>query len=413
MICLIITTLCVISILTGIIIYIYNPIAGFYFIVGARIAAEYTTTTNCNQTIILGSYAIVIIIITIFSILHNKNFQLNIAPINTYYLFIFISLLSSALTDDLFSSLSMLLKITCLLAFFLMSYNLIDSKEKITESLKYFTYSSIIPIIYGIYQLYSGTGLHVSSFWGYSGTHILSFFSHPNQFAFYLAINVFALIILIQNTTKNKLKLYLHLGIILVLIVFTFSRSVWVLLLACIIISSFFYKKLRFPVIIASILFTLFLSSAIVGGLTEFIYKEKEQVTSVDFRLDMATQLLNNAFPERPILGFGPGTSLSVVNKYTSFSYLPPHNDYIRILIETGSLGLISFLLFLIVNFSLIIINIRQFRNNNYIAIILILMFFLTTIMISTNHIGFISTSGMWFLLFGIAHKGYKLYKQT
>ena len=50
---------------------------------------------------------------------------------------------------------------------------------------------------------------------------------------------------------------------------------------------------------------------------------------------------------DRPILGYGIGTATSVTAKYLGVD-APPHNDYVRIALETGVFSALLYLLFLL-----------------------------------------------------------------
>lgn len=393
------------------IIYIFNPLVGFYFIIGIRILAEqvYYMGLKGHSSTILGLYGLFIMLLTLIHAICKKDFKVKLMPMLPYYFFLFTTLLSLCFADDMLAGSKMLLKLMCLPAIFLMAYNLIDSEVKIEKSLRYLIYTSIIPLAYGFYQLAMGKGQHISNFWGQSEHRIFSTFAHANQYAFFLAMIALALVVLIQLKPPKRLLFFTLLGCVLSAILFTFSRSVWLTLTVCIGILCFFYKKLRIPALIMALGFSLLLSPIIIRGMSNIINKQKGQTNSLDFRIALTTQLLQNAFPKRIFLGFGPGTSEKVVGKYTKFKPIVPHNDYMRILIEFGIVGLFSFFGFLIINFLLIIKNIKHIGKNHYLTALFVMLIFFSTILIATNHIGNISTSGIWFLLFGIFYKGYEI----
>lgn len=400
-----------VSLLFSLIILIFNQLGGFYLLIGVRIIAEQIIYMGYkgNSSIILGLYGIFIIFISIIFGIFKKDFKVNTKPIIPFYFFLFTVLLSACFSDNLIEAATMFLKLLCLPAIFLLSYNLIDSEIKIEKSLRYLTFTSIVPIVYGFYQLLTGTGQHIINFWGQSEHRIFSTFAHANQYAFYLAIIALALVVLVQIKSQRRVINLLLLVLVLISILFTFSRSVWFTLTSCIGFSIFFFKRLRVPIIIIGTIFILLLSPIIIQGLANIINKEKGQINSVDFRISVTTQLLKNAVPERPFLGFGPGSSIKLVGKYTQYQPIVPHNDYMRILVESGFIGLFSFTLFLFYNFFFVIKNIKHIKENHYLAAIFVMLIFFSTILIGTNHIGNISTSGIWFLLFGILHKGFEL----
>ena len=137
------------------------------------------------------------------------------------------------------------------------------------------------------------------------------------------------------------------------------------------------------------------------------------QKNSVDMRLEITKCLLKQAVAQKPFLGFGLGTSEQLVKKYTKYPELPPHNDYIRVLVETGALGCLAFILYLLSLFILPLKRPQLLITNEYLRIYNFMVVFLAVIIAATNHMGNVSTMGMWFALLGIIYKLLQLSRQT
>lgn len=399
------------SFFSCIIVSVFNPLIGFYVLVGSRLLAEQVTYLNIGTqaTVILGCYSILLLFTAFLITIRNHRFKIFVKPVVPFYLFIILYLLSFTAAEDNFAGFKMLLKFSTLPVFFLVAYNLIDSETKVIKSIIYFTLTSLAPMVVGFYQLMTGTGMNVSNFWGQSVHRIYSTFAHPNQYAFYLAMVAFALIILIQRCPQYRVVLIPIFAAVSLSIVFTFSRSVWFSFLFCTLVLCFFYNKLRIPALLMVILFALYLTPVFLEGMANIIYKEKGQQNSIDFRVNLSHDLLTEAFPKKPYFGFGAGSVEKVVGKHTRFKPIVPHNDYLRILIESGVVGLCGFFLFLSVNFFHIINTRIRLKGNPYFPSLLIMLTFLSGILIGTNHLGNVSTSGMWFLLYGILYRGFQL----
>lgn len=295
---------------------------------------------------------------------------------------------------------------------FLLTYNTVTSEDTGKMSLLYFVVISIPLVIIGYFQLILGTANHFSNYWGQQYDRIYSTFAHPNQFAFYLAVIIFALLLIVQKRILTRISL-IYCGIITVAILLTYSRAVWLCIGVCvagIMISS---RRLWFPAIIGCLCLVFLLSPIIRTGMKDTIDPNLGQRNSVDMRLEITKSLLTQAFAKKPFLGFGLGTSEQLVKKYTKYQELPPHNDYIRVLVETGALGCLVFILYLVFLFVLPLKRPQLLITNVYLRIYNLMVLFLAVIIAATNHIGNVSTMGMWFALLGIIYKLLQLSRQT
>jgi O-antigen ligase len=127
-------------------------------------------------------------------------------------------------------------------------------------------------------------------------------------------------------------------------------------------------------------------------------------INSLQFRLDIAKQLLENAFPEHFLVGFGLGSSEHVAARYTKYMLLP-HNDFLRSLIETGLIGLIGFIVFIIMNFKYYIQRVRQFPSRPYNLFMFALLSTYVVVAFAQNISVFISTAGYVFCFLGVTQK--------
>jgi O-antigen ligase len=388
-----------------------SPITGFYALIGTRLFIEsfLISKFETTATYIFGIFAMVFVAIATFGVLFIRNFKAFPAVIRVYYLFIFICLLSLCFSQSYLEGITGLLKYVSLAAIFLLAFNLPEDQADVERSFKYLVLTSVFPILFGYLQVLTGNTLIYMNFWGQSYHAVYSSFAHPNQYAFYLAnIGIALYVILARYNTRRLLYILIGSNIFLSILL-TFSRSVWFGMFFCNLIATFFYKKLRAPAVIAAVLICIFGASLIVQGLADIIDKKKGQKNSIDFRIDVTKQLLENAVWKKPILGFGPGSAKAVVGKYTKYQPIVPHNDYMRVLVETGFLGLFAFVSFIASGFFLVLKNYRKIRTNNFLSGMLILLVFFAGTILGTNHLGNISTSGIWFCLLGILCKGFLL----
>jgi hypothetical protein len=391
---------------------IFKPIHGFYSIIAVRIILEAYVIKSYPEysTYILGSFSIALMIIACLIFFAKDQFEIFVKPINFFYLFIFCSSLSIGYSGNIINAIAAILKYISLAVLFIIAYNLPSNLSEINTSLKLLIMTAILPLSLGYWQIFTNQGLHYSNFWGQSYHAIFSTFAHPNQYAFFLGTIAIALILKIQERRPKAIYIF-FIGNVLISIIFTYSRAVWLCLLICVGIASLIYKKLRLPLAVFGLLIFIFMASIIMGGLEDIVHKRKGQSNSLDFRINISKQLAENAFPRKPLLGFGPGTSPNIVGKYTQYPPIVPHNDYMRVLIEGGAVSFMVLLSFFSYNFIHLIGKQKNLQEKLYKKGLLILLTYFTVIIIATNHLGNVSTSGIWFCLYGILYKGYSLSK--
>jgi O-antigen ligase len=170
----------------------------------------------------------------------------------------------------------------------------------------------------------------------------------PNDYALFLNINAamaLALALLLKN--KRDKILYLFIFLILVFSVIpTITKGAYLtLFLVLLLISMLVTLKTKsvYPVLVAFL--TLAATSAyILTSYSDSIFYRLTHNHSFYLRIEIWESLLHKFF-EHPIIGNGFMASLSMVGSLTPYNDLTStHNLYLRILLETGILGLIAFL---------------------------------------------------------------------
>jgi O-antigen ligase len=213
---------------------------------------------------------------------------------------------------------------------------------------KLIIFSSVLPVLYGLFQLISGMD------W-YQGSRVASTFTHPNIFAFYLLTTIAIIFSLLASSritlSENSRRLLtLYLIPLLVLLVVTKTRSAWAGCLILLLVYGTIQDK-RF-MILALALPVLALAIPAVRDRLVALASGNEYVGWVQNVNPYAWRqiLWQKAFPlilERPVFGYG----------LYSFPYYSPkffplessrgvdaHNIYIQLLFETGLTGLTAYL---------------------------------------------------------------------
>ena len=234
------------------------------------------------------------------------------------------------------------------MAMFVLPLAMVRTQATAIYFLKAIVLSSVLPVLYGLFQLASGMD------W-YQGSRIASTFTHPNIFAFYLLTTVAIIFSLLASThvalshrTRRLLTLYLL--PLLVLLVMTKTRSAWA---GCVLLF------LVYGIIQDRRVLVLSLALPIVALTVPAV---RDRLTALGSGNDYVgwVQTVNpyawrqilwqKAFPmilDKPLFGYG----------LYSFPYYSPkffplestrgvdaHNVYIQLLFETGCAGVLTYL---------------------------------------------------------------------
>jgi len=208
--------------------------------------------------------------------------------------------------------------------------------------------SSILPVLFGLFQMGSGID------W-YQGTRIASTFTHPNIFAFYILTTVAVILCLLASdhvTLSRQLRttLGLYLVPLLVLLVMTKTRSAWA---GCVVLFLIYGAIKDRRVLVASLILPIvaFAVPPIRDRLMA-LTAGNDYVGWVQTVNPYAWRqiLWEKAFPmilDRPWFGYGLYSF-----PYYSPSFFPlessrgvdAHNVYVQLAFETGCAGLLAYL---------------------------------------------------------------------
>jgi len=268
----------------------------------------------------------------------------------TFFVLFFVSgLISTFVASDLQKAAGqfLVLFLMPMLVYFPASFILANPINKI-RFIKILLLTVGVVSIYGIIQYFTLIGLP-SQWWGNTNEpkRILSFFEYPNAFALYLApLLAFLLPFVRQDGLKNLVyKASYGLGLIALLL--TLSRGGWLGFLVALGVYILFFagKKERFAALTGFVI-----ASIIVLATPNLRYRVilpfmGEKSTVSRFSLwQTADKMINDS----PILGKGLTGFKSNYDKYNSDPNLAslnyPHNIFLNFWVETGLLGLISFL---------------------------------------------------------------------
>ena len=198
--------------------------------------------------------------------------------------------------------------------------------------------SAALPLAFGFYQFFTNSGFHFTR--GFN--RVYGTFLHPNVFAQFLLVMVFAL--LTHEGRRPEGKGFSPVSALLLCVMLfeiyeTYTRSVWLSLFITLVLYSlryrFFYKKVFYYILLAAVIALLFENIRV--RFLDILYPGMGRTSSLQWWLMVWENTLGH-IPERLFLGHGLGTF------EIHFSYMA-HNDYLRLAYETGIIGVITYLL--------------------------------------------------------------------
>ena len=326
----------------------------FYFLLGLALIRPsldilsqiefqiYSNLPTINLNVIIGGLVFLILIFFFF---------INVKKIYStplfYPIFIFIGLcfLSIFYSIDTFTSIREFIRIATIFLLYFLAYKLIEDKKDFYLLLKIILISYIIPAIVGLIQFFNNSGM-TDDFGGFQ--RIYGTFAHPNLFAFYTFFILGLLISLLLTSQKtsslifNKKIIIIAIGLSVFLLFATYTRSA----LACL---SFFVLifgilKYRRMLLVGALLFlaAYFLSDVFRERLWELI--SLDPYGSIVWRFKLWKDILPLSLWQ-PWFGYGLGTFEKLTEFYRGFKLgsLNAHNDYLKIFVENGIIGLISY----------------------------------------------------------------------
>jgi len=200
--------------------------------------------------------------------------------------------------------------------------------------------SALIPVAVGAVQYLTGSGFHFSG--GFA--RVRGTFNHPNPFAIYLT----TLLIMggaIFRFVRQRFRV--PFGLLLaacgVMLVLTYTRSAWIATVAgLLVVGGLQGKRTIMFVGLATVVVALFVPSvaARFADLEQTSTATGQAGNSLVWRFEYWKQAIE--LNRKPVLGIG----LSAV-RIEGSEEKAPHNDFIRVYVETGALGLAAYLWFL------------------------------------------------------------------
>ena len=220
----------------------------------------------------------------------------------------------------------------------------IDTKEcSYIRILYLLVCSSIVPILIALYGLIA----YLPSFDDLlvRGVRSASTFNNKNAFSYFLCLVIYAITVLLMENKKSQKHLLLLVYLIIVIITFFTTGSRGALIGATLAFSIVFFRKSIWLLGAVIVLFFILVSNIpayqAILNITKF---EPSEVGGDTFtwRLFVWFTVITNIGDYWP-LGIGIGTVLNHMIDQFNIPY-DTHNDYLRLLIEYGLIGLFVYL---------------------------------------------------------------------
>ena len=221
--------------------------------------------------------------------------------------------------------------------------NQLLTTERALKHLLVAVYVSLaIPALVGAYQVVTKSGYHVSA----EFSRVRGTFDHPNPFAIYLTMLIIMGVALVLKVQRRSVKLMLlgAIGISGLFLLLTYTRSAWIATLAGLLVVAFYQGKRLVPILGFAVVLVMLLVPSVAERFSDLSTETTQSGAagnSLVWRFEYWRQALE--LSENPIVGAG----LRTVQASTDVSK-EPHNDFIRVYVETGLIGLSAYLWFLV-----------------------------------------------------------------
>lgn len=350
--------------------FIIQKLAGDYtllFLLAARPSIDYWRETvltdvygvNINLN---AAFSLLLAVYGAYFLIKNKEYLKKIPAIIPWILFLSWSSFTFIYSFDKPATVTEIIRTLDLFILFMAGYVLKNkNKDFLRRTLPVLVASSLLPFLLAVYQLATGQGMTIDDVFN----RIYGTFAHPNVLASYtlLLIIIFSDYLLTKKDLHKKYHDHLTAGIIFLFFILlsTYTRMGWLALAVFTIPVLLKYEKkwLIYGGLGIVIFYSLFFPiNSLLRDKTQIDLQDNQLVARLTSRntdadsIEWRTTLYERVLPiyyERPILGYGYGSFVKVWNQSKDIFNLwdntsEAHNDYLKIVFETGVIGLIFYL---------------------------------------------------------------------
>ncbi len=317
-----------------------------------------------------------------------------------YGLLIFWGLSTLTYSIDPTSSAQEVLRIFDLFSIGFIAYASVERYRDYRTLLRAIFISSLLPIVFGLYQFLFGIGLVDENV---SAIRIFGTFSHPNVFSLYLfTVAAVASIYLLVYARKDQARLLtsLYLGLVLITLILTYARIAWIAFFVfATLIAIWRYRFLLLPLILLPIVLMTFIP-AVNERVSEAFHPTPD--SSIVWRQNLwHDMILKTNLEERVWLGSGVDTFRVSAEQLRGgrFGSNESHNDFVKFYVDGGIVGLSVFVFYLL-TLAFPVINVRRLTPSHSLKNMatLLLLLLLTLIIASFSDNVFKNTPVQWIL---------------
>jgi hypothetical protein len=294
--------------------------------------------------------ALMIIVVGILYFITRKTALARIPLVPPYFLFLWTCMLSFLVSSNLYISVSDLLRLFSVLIFYALAFDLSRGPREMQKYGTAILVSSIIPFIIGCQQFFAADKLF--SMRPYSTFIVI------NAYAYYLVF-VLLLIMYLAGQIKNK-KINTMLGMYSVLLfVSLFLTSTRGAIISFVLSGLLLYYLVGHTankLLLATVLLIVMVVAAFPGSvISDLLNLSRIDTLASRFRVWDIGMDLYMAKNTNKLLGIGLGifNSGTFVGD-TGVLHRGAHNDFLRILVETGIFGLLMYIVFVVYTFRFI-----------------------------------------------------------
>jgi O-antigen ligase len=280
----------------------------------------------------------------LLSLLRGRVQVLRIPTVREYVFFLAVVSVSILNAPDLRTSLQESLRLASHLVLFTVAYSIIHTRKHVFQFLAVFLLATVVPNLVGMYSVLSASHgfryVSIPRMYGATG-------SGPSH-ALFLIIPILIAIVLLANAHSSRTRLAWGFILVSLLVPFyyTLARAAWMGLAAGLALMGWLLHRSELRWIVVVILMILLVVTFTAPGMSERFAALRDAAVdpSTQNRLALWKAALQQ-FRHSPIIGLGFGTIDTVVGLLAHGKEVVTHNDYIRVLADTGIMGLCCFFL--------------------------------------------------------------------
>ncbi|MBI4320992.1 MAG: O-antigen ligase family protein [Chloroflexi bacterium] len=282
-----------------------------------------------------------IVLLGSYYILANRINPLDNSVAIAYVAFLIIGLIGFMFSRYPATVLADWMRAASLLIIFTLVYHLFQTKEDIVQVLWAIGLSSVLPVVMGSFQFASGGGVSVEGFDRVYGTFVV-----PPIYAFYLVLLGPLLGVILANTHQGWARAALAAWLVFVAVNLfaTYTRGAWIGAgLALLAMGALRFRKLLLVLPVAAIIILVAVPQ-VADRFADLGYEKGE----VSYK-EANTLAWRTKYWREKVLGLEGanllvGAGLGTIRKANE---MDAHNDYLRLFVETGAIGLLSYLVVL------------------------------------------------------------------